>query len=461
MTYLKLIPRIPLRMKLLVLVMVPLLSMFAVIVAVLSIQSKKLSESQAEVIRSETLASKRQELKQYMELAMASIEPIYREAESDDLAAQEKVKQRLRNLTFGEDGYFFAHRYDGTSLVLPYQSDIIGTNILEIEDQKGFKLLRALIDAAKDGGGFVQYVWHKPSRNLPVTKLSYAVGLDKWQWMIGTGIYIEDIDKRVNTVHGKIEETIESTFISLALALIIMIGIVVFVSTTLNVNAREMADRKLHKLNKQIISSQEQEKARVARELHDGINQILVSVKYRFDSLLEAQSAEEKSKHILLGQATLNQAVTEVRRISKDLRPALLDHLGLLAALEDLAGEVSLRSGIRVLFEHQIDINKVSASAQTTLFRVAQEALHNVEKHSQAVAVDMILQEEEHEVVLTIADDGIGFEEYRLTEPTGSMGLRNMRERIENLDGTFSINSLLNRGTEVRAVLPVEESAYL
>ncbi|MBV7297730.1 cache domain-containing protein [Enterovibrio paralichthyis] len=446
---------IPLRSKLLLLAMLPLLLMFGLIIGLVVIQSDNLSKNQANLIRSETLASKKQELLQYVELARASIAPIYDPADENDETAKQRVIDILNNLTYGEDGYFFAYTYDGTSLVLPYQPEMVGKNIWDVEDYHGFKLLQALIKTAQQGGGFVDYYWHKPSRKEQVKKLSYAIGLEKWGWMVGTGVYIDDIDNQVESIHGKIDETISKTFIGLGIALIITIGIMASLATSIHINARELADKKLQDLNRQLIDSQEDERTRVARELHDGINQILVSVKYRLDNIREAHNQSERDENIALGQATLDEAVRELRRISKDLRPALLDDLGLLPALEDLAKEVTLRSGMDVIFEHHIDMRNVSKSAEITLYRVAQEALHNAEKHARAKAVDMILQEEEGEIVLTVADDGIGFEEHSVVNGNQSMGLKNMRERIENLDGQFSISSLIHQGTEVRAILPI------
>ncbi|WP_407332766.1 cache domain-containing protein [Enterovibrio sp. 27052020O] len=445
----------PIRIKILILAMLPLLLMFGLIIGLVVIQSDALSKNQANLIRSETLLSKKQELLKYVELARASIAPIYDTANENDDGAKQAVIDILNSLTFGEDGYFFAYTYDGTNLVLPYQPEMVGQNIWDVEDNRGFKLLQALILAAQQGGGFVDYYWHKPSRKEQVKKLSYAIGLDKWGWMVGTGVYIDDIDTQVASIHGKIDETISKTFIGLGIALTITIGIMASLATSIHISAREMADKKLQVLNRQLIESQEEERTRVARELHDGINQILVSVKYRLDNIKDAKTNDERNHNVALGQATLNEAVRELRRISKDLRPALLDDLGLLAALEDLAKEVTERSSMHVIFEHHLNMTDVSKSAEIALYRVAQEALHNAEKHAHAKAVDIILQQEESDIVLTIADDGVGFDEHKLNHYSQSMGLKNMRERIENLEGTFSISSLNNQGTEVRATLPI------
>ncbi|WP_028022682.1 cache domain-containing protein [Enterovibrio calviensis] len=444
-----------LRVKILILAMLPLLLMFGLIIGLVVIQSDALSKNQANLIRSETLLSKKQELLKYVELARASIAPIYDTANENDDEAKQAVINILNNLTYGEDGYFFAYTYDGTNLVLPYQPEMVGQNIWDVEDNRGFKLLQALIRVAQQGGGFVDYYWHKPSRKEQVKKLSYAIGLDKWGWMVGTGVYIDDIDTQVASVHGKIDETISKTFIGLGITLVITIGIMASLATSIHISARELADKKLQSLNRQIIESQEEERTRVARELHDGINQMLVSVKYRFDSIKDAKSDQERDNNVSLGQSTLDDAVRELRRISKDLRPALLDDLGLLSALEDLAKEVSERSGMQVIFEHHLNMADVSKLTETTLYRVAQEALHNAEKHANAKGVDIILQQEEQEIMLTIADDGVGFEEHSVNTVSQSMGLKNMRERIENLEGSFSINSLPNQGTEIRAIVPI------
>ncbi len=102
----------------------------------------------------------------YLELARKTIAPIYDNASVDDDDAKQQVVAILNNLTFGDDGYFFAYTYDGTNLVLPYQQELLGQNLWDVEDYRGFKLLQALIEQAKEGGGFVTYYWHKlPGRN--------------------------------------------------------------------------------------------------------------------------------------------------------------------------------------------------------------------------------------------------------------------------------------------------------
>ncbi len=212
--------------------------------------------------------------------------------------------------------------------------------------------------------------------------------------MVGTGVYLDDVEKQTANINNKIEATISKTFLGLALTLVVTLGVLASFATSIHLGERQLANSKLQRLNRRIIESQEEERNRVARELHDGINQILVSAKFRLDSIEEAREEEERTGHIEKGRQAIALAVRELRRISRDLRPTILDDLGLLVALESLAKDVSERSGVEVLFEHHISPNLLTSEQELTLYRVAQEALHNAEKYSGAAAIDMILQQE-------------------------------------------------------------------
>jgi two-component system NarL family sensor kinase len=147
-----------------------------------------------------------------------------------------------------------------------------------------------------------------------------------------------------------------------------------------------------------------------------------------------------------------------VRRISHDLRPALLDDLGLAAALEHLADEFAQHSGTPVRFSASGATDGLPAVAATVLFRIAQEALTNIERHAGASAIVMALERSGGRVGLVVADDGAGFDAQGIAvHPRRGIGLRNMMERIDAIGGTLRIDSSA-RGTTVRASVDMTES---
>lgn len=253
---------------------------------------------------------------------------------------------------------------------------------------------------------------------------------------------------------------ISSFLVELSIFIFIICVLVAGWISAIHINRSERANRQLQELNKRLINMQEEERARVSRELHDGINQILVSTKLRFDNIENASEKASIAEQVKLGQENLELAMDEVRRISKALRPSLLDDFGLLVAINNLRKEFQSRTGIKVVFEYQVDESLFTRDMEHALYRVTQEALCNAEKYSQAQAIDIVLQEEKSHLLYTIADDGAGFE---LTHIQGSaseygIGLKNIRERIALLDGHFELNSDSEEGTEIRIMLPLSNS---
>jgi len=233
---------------------------------------------------------------------------------------------------------------------------------------------------------------------------------------------------------------------------------------TLSLRDHRIADGRLRELAQRIVTSQEEERARVSRELHDGLSQLLVSLKYQFE-LVEhrlvtpgATPVRSMSREL----AGLGSAIAEVRRISHALRPSALDDLGLASALEQSVKEFSARTGIRAVFRAKGRIpwggrgegQRESDPLAVTLFRIAQEALANVERHSSARSVEILLAGNRRRIGLSIVDDGVGFEIARIERGRHEgIGLRNIRERIEHARGKLFIESSPGR-TELRAIAP-------
>jgi two-component system NarL family sensor kinase len=278
-----------------------------------------------------------------------------------------------------------------------------------------------------------------------------------WEWVLGTGTYVDEPERARRRIAEATSEALGDTLGRIGAITMLCTLAAVTLALLFNLSEQRKADAKLRAMAREIVRSQEQERARVARELHDGVSQWLVSVKYVFETALDrartSRAAPEVTDTLSGGVERLREVLAEVRRISHDLRPALLDALGLAHALEHLAREWSERSGIAVRSDC-IDAGTVPEAVATALFRIAQEALGNVERHAQASTVQLALTRDELALALTITDDGRGFDAEALQRsPRAGLGLTHMRERVESLGGRFELSAGA-QGTRVAAVFP-------
>lgn len=231
-----------------------------------------------------------------------------------------------------------------------------------------------------------------------------------------------------------------------------------------DVTEKVRAEEALRALPHQIIAAQEAERRRVARELHDGVSQLLASVQFRLltvESWLHDRADQKVRSEVTRAKNYLGSALREVRSISHNLRPRELDDLGLVAALGSAAEEIREHAGLRVVCHLQRLRKRLPAETELALYRIFQEAVANVFKHSGAKGLELRFEREENGVTLTVADDGRGFA--AATEPRdgltpSSLGMVNMRERAEFIGGTLQVKSVPGEGTTVQAWVPVTTS---
>ncbi len=472
--------KISFKQQVLALATLPLIIAILAITILVTAQSRDLAQRGITTFEQNMLEAKQQELISYTNLALSSIDEIYSTAGPNDEEAQQRVKEILNSLSYSEDGYFFVYDFAGVNLVHPRQPFRIGKNWIDLTDPDGDLVIENLIDVARSGGGFHYYKWEKPSSLEIADKLSYAIALDKWGWMMGTGVYIDDVVAQSAAANSTLKSSIDSTFIVIAMITLLAVIAVFFTGLLLNLRERRMADHKLKELTQRIIDTQEEERARIARELHDGISQHLVGVRYLLDLAQRRvkNGTEDAYATIERGTKGLNGAIREVRRISHDLRPGILDDLGLRSALIALTENFSERTGITVKLNSVSFKNLLPADAKTALYRVAQEALSNIERHSSANKVTIDLTSKPSGLRLTIADNGKGFQNHALqgqgfkkeakhryrdfssarnasttSNLTTGLGLRNMEERMSHFSGTLNVQSSY-KGTILTARLP-------
>jgi two-component system, NarL family, sensor kinase len=222
--------------------------------------------------------------------------------------------------------------------------------------------------------------------------------------------------------------------------------------------ARRTADL-LRALTRRVVQVQEAERGRVALELHDHITQLLCAILVRSQTLADQLSARDgraKREAIKLRQM-LGQTAQEVERISRHLRPSVLDELGLAAVLRDTSREFAERTGLSLKLACVQLTARLPADTELTLYRILQEALENVEQHARARHVAVRLTQRGAFVQLMIHDDGVGFEpDHHPAKPKGEggLGLLGMRERAAYVGGALEVKSALGKGTTIRAQIP-------
>lgn len=222
----------------------------------------------------------------------------------------------------------------------------------------------------------------------------------------------------------------------------------------------------LRNLARKLITAQEEERKRISRELHDVIAQTLTGINVRLASLkADTGSTPELLQKIASTQQLVEKSVDVVHRFARELRPSMLDDLGLLPALQSFLKRYMEETGIYVSIKAFADIEEMEGIQRTVLYRISQEALTNVCRHAKATSAEISIQKHEGIISMEVTDNGKGFE----VVGTGSakknnrLGLLGMRERVEMIGGTFKITSAPGQKTTVRVEVPatIEESKKL
>lgn len=217
---------------------------------------------------------------------------------------------------------------------------------------------------------------------------------------------------------------------------------------------REQSAARLQALSRRLVEVQEEERRHLARELHDEIGQILTSLKFALEAGAAAPPAQAGAK---LGEARalIEEALTRVRTLSFDLRPALLDHLGLLPALRGLIERCSGATGLRVGFEHAGLERRFAPELETAAYRIVQEALTNVARHARTDDAAVRVWATADALEVQVEDQGVGFNVQAALVPSRSNGLTGMQERVLLLGGRWVVESTPGDGTHVLAKFPL------
>ncbi len=226
-------------------------------------------------------------------------------------------------------------------------------------------------------------------------------------------------------------------------------------------SALRESESRLRLLSSQLLTIQENERKEIARDLHDGVGQMLTAIKFKIEDIIQQKKQndkiiEEESLHTLI--SIIRESIEEVRRIQMNLRPSLLDDLGIIATIRWFSREfVKIYSNIQINTQIEIEEEEIPSPLKIVLYRIMQEAFNNIVKHSGATLIRLLLKKSDSRIELVIEDNGTGFD-YSTASSTEThrkgLGLNSMRERAEISGGKFTIESTIGKGTTIRASWP-------
>ncbi|WP_121614304.1 sensor histidine kinase [Mesobacillus foraminis] len=206
---------------------------------------------------------------------------------------------------------------------------------------------------------------------------------------------------------------------------------------------------------KQLIEAQEKEHKRLAHELHDGVSQSLYTISVALQAIESTIAGDGRlNDYINEVRGELERTMSDIKAYSHQLRPTSLDGLGLVSALETLVRSVESTSSLDIELQTNIS-GRLASAVEINVYRVIQEALHNIVKYAEAENVNVLLLEDEGRLIMEVRDNGKGF---NLDQIKGGLGLEHMRERIEQLNGHFYIESKPGEGTIISAKIIIEGS---
>lgn len=266
----------------------------------------------------------------------------------------------------------------------------------------------------------------------------------------------DEIERRQATLPGYVERVIGATLlvgILIAAASIFRIARLEKLAAVQHEKVRQ-TERELRELSRQLVSTQEEERRSLSRELHDQVGQLLTAVRIGLGNLEETLGACPEPVRMQLDQSRriAEQALRSVRDLAMGLRPAMLDDLGLGAALEWQARQHSRLCGVPVNVNLEGDLDQLSDVQRTCVYRIVQEALNNIAKHAAATEIRVEVASRAGMLSIVVADNGCGFDPGHSTRGLGIIGIK---ERVRQLGGQVTLESAVGQGTRLAAVIPL------
>jgi PAS domain S-box-containing protein len=380
-----------------------------------------------------------------------------------DITERKRAEEELR-ITYGRLQTFFDHRIGGIGIVIANaRGDIIQANNYYL----------SILGCTREELRFGQVDWRRmtPPEWVPADELALAQLRERgvsdtyekeYQRMNGSRVPVLITDAMMPDESGdilafvlditerkQVEEALQKRTFELQ-----------HLTETLEERVKERT-AELANLSSQLVSAQEKERQRVSYDLHDNVWQILVAIRFGIENLFSGQedwasSLRNKSQQIMMDVVDL---VGKIRSMQGDLWPYVLDDIGLAATIDWYCREFGKNhSGLVIETKNEIIDRQIPSSAKIVIYRILQETLSNVSKHSQASRVALRLMRKDHGIEFAVEDDGIGFDPQEVIAkraPWGGLGLLNIKARTELSGGSFGIESSKGKGTTVRASWPI------
>ncbi|TCK60395.1 methyl-accepting chemotaxis protein [Seleniivibrio woodruffii] len=300
-------------------------------------QLKKIGETEIESFRQSMRQAKEQELKQYIDLALSSIKKVYDNSSADDPEAKAQVAAILQELSYGSDGYIFLNDDEGVVLANKAKPELVGQNLIGMKDKNGVYIFKELIDAAKKGGGYVSYQWFKASKNTEVEKLSYAVELKKWNWVLGTGFYVDDIQDAVKAKEDELQSTVTKTIMVILTMSALITGGIIIVSFFLS----SILTRSIKSIN-QFLKEVSDGEGDLTRDLPILSNDEMGEMARHFNKFIG--KLNEIISIVKEGSENVASASTELASTTEELTVTFLDQAGQVTSVASATEEISVTS---------------------------------------------------------------------------------------------------------------------
>ena len=396
-------------------------------------QAHTLPQQMRDKIKEDYLEAKKVDLRGYIKMAKRAIMHLYGPGSvltNDE--AKEEAKKILTNLRYSEeDGYFFGYSLEGTTVFHPVKKDWVGKNKWDYQDENGKFVIRDLIKAAREGNGFVEYIFKKPSviEDEGRPKLAYVVMLPELNFVLGTGVYRDDIDSFLNGVDVAVSGYIRTSMIWIALITCLGLLVLSFVQRRIG----------------RIIEQKE-----IGDDLHDKALQEMIFIIKEIEIKNPSTNLELLAKI----ESSAQKALGWTRDIIDGKDPS---NLSLIEGLNKVIEEKGLFVHFSTPEENEFRLNNLSKIKKTALTKTAREALNNILKHAQiASQVDMKLEVNACNIILSIQDDGAGFNPDKIKRRSG---LNIMKQRIKAVGGKFHITSS-PVGTIITAIVPLNHNIW-
>lgn len=283
------------------------------------------------------------------------------------------------------------------------------------------------------------------------------------------------IEEALRNAHNELEVRVEERTRELALvnqALVGEIGERMETERSLRESERSLkvsqqelqqSREELRALAGQLLTAQEGERRRIARDLHDDVNQRLAMLAMDLRRIEKGDTADPAAVASMVRSITgrLTAVSDDVRQMAYRFHPSILDDLGLTKAVRRLVDDFSASSGVRAVYVHHDPVSPVPTDLATCVYRIAQESLNNVARHARASEVEVELICDEGRVTLSIRDNGIGFDPQQVSQMRGRLGVLSMKERVRLVRGTLDVTTAPGRGTHIEVDVPLAGNAHV